>query len=102
MRLRENLDRLERDYRIYKTLPALMTMPRIPFIYIYLNGKYHSEWKLHDMHYGVDYPISRKESDLFLYEGICQKSPGAITKMFAIGVYVAVRTFGWYHFNTKD
>lgn len=102
MDLRRKLEILRRDYLRYKEIHHVMTMPKIPIIYTYLNGKYYEEFQLHDIHYGVDYPITRVEADKNLYWGICAKSPHTLGKIFATMTYIAVRVIGWYHWNTPD
>lgn len=99
MDFRDRLDKIEREYKHYKTLPKLMTMPKLPFIYIYLNGKYNCAWKDHDTAYSINSGISRYDAD---YQMRCKIEDLGGSRVFAYLAWLAVRCIGWYHYNTHD
>ena len=82
------------------TVPAGSTtdgcsVPRLPWIYAALGGRYHRSGALHDYIYRMSvYP--REDCDDLLYEALISEGCPSIR---AEEMYLAVRAFGWQFYG---
>lgn len=94
MNLFEYVADIKYRYSTYKVLPKVMTAPKVPIIYNWLNGKYYPAWLMHDFNYAG--AKTRAEADHELFNDL--RAYGS-SFLFAACVWLLVRLIGWYHYT---